>query len=113
MDTSPAMTGTPEAVGDVAPEGGLIERRVRVVFVTQQTSGVARRMASVVASLQARNRSRVDVRIVDAEAESDLVTRLGVDDVPSVVFLEDHRAVACVSGRATLEELEELLSRHG
>jgi thioredoxin-like negative regulator of GroEL len=93
------------------PEVASPSGRVRVLFVTQKTSGVARRMESVVASLQTRNRSRVAVRVVDADEEPELVVRLGVRVIPAVVFLHDRRAVARVDGRATLEELEEVLTR--
>jgi thioredoxin-like negative regulator of GroEL len=82
---------------------------VDVVFVTRHTSGVARRMESVVASLQTRNRARVAVRVVDADANPRVVSRLGVQEVPAVVFLRDSCTVACLQGRATLEELEEIL----
>ena len=84
--------------------------RVHLLFVTSQTSGVGRRMASVVASLQTRNRDRVAVRTVDADAEPALVQKLGVREIPSVVFVRNRRAVACLRGRATLEELESVLN---
>jgi len=83
---------------------------VDVVFVTRQTSGVARRMESVVASLQTRNRARVAVRVVDADANPQVVSRLGVEEIPAIVFLRDRRAIACLQGRVTLDELEEILN---
>ena len=83
--------------------------RVDVLFVTRRTSGVGRRMESVVASLQTRNRARVAVRVVDADAQPELVEHLGVRDVPAVVFVQDRHPVACLQGRATLEDLEEIL----
>ena len=89
----------------VAPTSG----PVPVLFVTNRTSGVGRRMESVVASLQTRNRGRVSVRVVDADAEPELVTQLGVRVIPAIVFFRDRAAIACVHGRATLEELEETL----
>jgi thioredoxin-like negative regulator of GroEL len=87
------------------PSGG----RVDVLFVTKRTSGVGRRMESVVASLLTRNRARVALRVVDADAQPELVERLGVRDVPAVVFVQDRHPVACLQGRATLEDLEEIL----
>lgn len=83
--------------------------RVEVVFVSTPTSGVGRRMASVLASLQTRNRARVIVHVVNAAAEPQTLEQLGVHDVPAVVFLRGRRPIACFLGRATLEELEEVL----
>jgi thioredoxin-like negative regulator of GroEL len=66
-------------------------------------------MESIVASLQTRNRGRVAVRTIDADAEPQLVERLGIHDAPGLVFVRDRRAVARLQGRATLEELERIL----
>ena len=81
-----------------------------VVFVTSRTSGVARRMASVVARLQTRNRGRVTVRVVDADADPQALGRLGVESAPAVVFVREGNAVACVQGRVSLDELEDVLT---
>jgi thioredoxin-like negative regulator of GroEL len=83
--------------------------RIQLLFVTKRTSGVARRMESIVATLQTRNRGRVAVRTIDADAEPQLVERLGVRDAPAVLFVRDKRAVARLQGRVTLEELERVL----
>jgi thioredoxin-like negative regulator of GroEL len=47
---------------------------------------------------------------VDADVETDLVGRLGVDQIPTLVFVKDRRSVARISGRATLEEIENVLA---
>jgi thioredoxin-like negative regulator of GroEL len=86
---------------------------VDVLFVTKRTSAIGRRMASLVASLQTRNRERVIVRFVDAEAEPELLSHLGIRTLPAVVFFHDRRPVACLRGRTTLEELQETLDRCG
>ena len=82
---------------------------VQLIFVTRRTSGVGRRMESVVASLQSRNRDRVVIRTVDADDDADLVARLGVHEVPALVFLQRDRGAVTLEGRATLEELEQAL----
>jgi thioredoxin-like negative regulator of GroEL len=84
-------------------------RRVELLFVTRRTSGVGRRMESVVASLASRNRDRVAIRKVDADSDADLVARLGVRDVPVLIFVHDDRRVLTLEGKATLEELERAL----
>jgi thioredoxin-like negative regulator of GroEL len=83
-----------------------------VLFVTRRTSGVGRRMESVVAMLQAHNRGRFRVRTVDADAEPALVGALGIDEIPAVVVVKGRRPVARVEGRATLEQLERMVSDH-
>lgn len=92
----------------------MIESRpddVHVLFFTTRSSGVGRRMESVVASLQSRHRDRVALRRVDADVEGELVSRLGVSEIPSVLFVQAGRLVRRVQGRATLDELEQALAR--
>ena len=81
---------------------------VQLIFITRRTSGVGRRMESVVASLQSRNRDRIAIRTVDADDDADLVEQLGVREVPTLVFLQGDRNIT-LEGRATLEELEHAL----
>ncbi|HEY5059106.1 MAG TPA: thioredoxin domain-containing protein [Gaiellaceae bacterium] len=84
---------------------------IQLLFVTGRTSGVGRRMESVIASLQARNRGRVAVHRLDADAQPELAAWLGVRSIPTVLFLRDRQPIACLRGRATLEELEQVLER--
>jgi thioredoxin-like negative regulator of GroEL len=88
--------------------GGTAE--LRLLFITRATSGVGRRMESILATLQTRKRDSVQIQRVDADAEADLVGRLGVDQIPTLVFVKDRRSVARISGRATLEEIENVLA---
>jgi thioredoxin-like negative regulator of GroEL len=83
---------------------------LRLLFVTRATSGVGRRMESILATLQTRKRDSVQIQRVDADVETDLVGRLGVDQIPTLVFVKDRRSVARISGRATLEEIENVLA---
>ena len=82
---------------------------VQLLFVTSRTSGIGRRMESIVASLEARNRGRVPIRKVYVDAEPELAERLGIRMIPTVVFLRGGRLMASVRGRATLDELERAL----
>jgi thioredoxin-like negative regulator of GroEL len=83
---------------------------LRLLFVTRATSGVGRRMESILATLQTRKRDSVQIQRVDADVETDLVGRLGVDQIPTLVFVKDRRSVARISGRATLDEIENVLA---
>jgi thioredoxin-like negative regulator of GroEL len=84
---------------------------ILVLLVTKRTSGVGRRMESVLARLQVRERGRIRVGRVDADDRPDLVERLGVDEIPSIVMLEDRKPFARLRGRATLGDVERLLSQ--
>ena len=53
------------------------ESNILVLLVTRRTSGIGRRMESVLARLQVRERDRVRVARVDADDRPDLVRRLG------------------------------------
>jgi thioredoxin-like negative regulator of GroEL len=83
---------------------------ILVLLVTKRTSGVGRRMESVLARLQVRERDRVKVARVDADDRPDLVQRLGVQEIPSIVMFENRKRFACLRGRATLGDVERTLS---
>jgi thioredoxin-like negative regulator of GroEL len=83
---------------------------ILVLLVTRRTSGVGRRMESVLARLQVRERERVRVARVDADDRPDLVQRLGVQEIPSIVMFRDRKRFACLRGRATLGDVERTLS---
>lgn len=83
-----------------------------VVLVTRRTSGVGRRMESLLAQLQLRARNRVEVRAFDADERPDLVRRLGVSEIPSIVVVKDRRPVEVLGGRATFAEIERAVAPH-
>jgi thioredoxin-like negative regulator of GroEL len=63
-------------------------------------------MESVVASLQTRRRNRISIRRIDADAEAELASRLGVREIPTLFLVHDRHRVTRLEGRRTLEELE-------
>jgi thioredoxin-like negative regulator of GroEL len=83
---------------------------LRLLFVTRSTSGVGRRMESILATLQTRKRHSVQIQRVDADDDAELVGQLGIDQIPTLVFVKDRRSVARIGGRATLEEIEGILA---
>jgi thioredoxin-like negative regulator of GroEL len=83
---------------------------VLLLFVSTKTSGVGRRMEPVIANFWMRNRERLSVRRVDADTQSDLVRRLGVHTVPALIFVRDRRPVSRLEGRASVKQLEQVLS---
>ena len=86
---------------------------ILVLLVTRPTSGVGRRMESVLARVQGKERARVRIGRVDADAQPELVERLGVREIPSVVVVKDRTPVAWLAGRVTLEDIEQALSASG
>jgi thioredoxin-like negative regulator of GroEL len=79
------------------------------VFFTEATSGPARRMESLLAHIARKERGRLNVRRVDAEAHPGLVRKFGVERVPSLVFVRDKKIVDRIDGRASMPQIEALL----
>ncbi len=104
-----AAAGTQEAGGEMAEIAG---DRPLLLFFERRTSGPARRMQSLVAHFARKERSRLRVVRVDADENRPLVEKLRVDEIPSLVLVKDRRAVGRLRGRATGEEIEELIRRH-
>ena len=81
-----------------------------VLFVTRRTSGIGRRMESILAQVQVRDRDRLQVRRVDADDSPEIVRRLEVREIPSIVIFKNRRRVAQLRGRTTLADVERALA---
>ena len=69
-------------------------------------------MESLLAQLQRRERERLRISRVDAEATPKLAERLGVDELPALVLLVARRPVARIDGRASAPQIERMLAGH-
>lgn len=88
------------------------EPSVTVFFISRRTSGVARRMDSLIAHLQTRERRRARILKLDADADAHLLARLGVTEVPAIVVVKDRRVVGRLYGQATMPEIDRVVRPH-
>ena len=88
------------------------DRRPLLVFFTSSRSGPARRMESLVAHIARKDRERLRVIQVDVEQRADLVEKLSVRDVPTLVLIVGRKAVGRLAGRASAPKIEALLDEH-
>jgi thioredoxin-like negative regulator of GroEL len=86
--------------------------RPLLVFFTSSRSGPARRMESLVAHVARKERQRLRVVQVDVDQRVDLVEKLGVQDVPTLVLIVNRKAVARITGRASAPKIDALLDEH-
>jgi thioredoxin 2 len=93
---------------------GAAGRRGRnlLVFFSAGHSGPARRMESLLAHLERKERHRLSVKRVDVDHEPELAKRFDVRRVPTLILVKGKRAVARLEGRAKAAEIEELFDRH-
>jgi thioredoxin-like negative regulator of GroEL len=82
------------------------------VFFTSKRSGPARRMESLVAHVARKERGRLRVIQVDVDQRADLVEKLSVQSVPTLVLVVDRKAVARLDGRASAPKIEAMLDLH-
>ncbi len=80
-----------------------------LLFFATTRSGPARRMESLLAHLARKERGRLRVWRVDAETQADWVERFSVDQIPTLVFIKDKKAVARLEGRASAPQIERML----
>jgi thioredoxin-like negative regulator of GroEL len=69
-------------------------------------------MESLLANLARKERDRLRVSRVDIDEHPDLVERLDVTEVPTLVLVSDHRPVARLEGRASAPRIERMIGRH-
>jgi thioredoxin 1 len=90
----------------------LIDDRPQLVFFWSERSGPARRMESLLAHLERKERDWLRVRRVDVDANPDLAERFKVDVVPTLVLIKDKRAVSRLDGRTSAPRIEAMLEPH-
>jgi thioredoxin 1 len=83
-----------------------------LLFFTTSRSGPARRMESLLAHLARKERSRLRVARIDADAQPEWVERLKVTQIPTLILVKDRRPVDRLEGRASAPQIERMLSRH-
>jgi thioredoxin-like negative regulator of GroEL len=69
-------------------------------------------MESLVAHLARKERSRLKVRQVDVDEQSELAERFQITTVPTLVLVKDKRVVGRLEGRVSAPQIEELLEPH-
>jgi thioredoxin 2 len=83
--------------------------RLVLVFFTQERSGPARRMESLLAHIARKERERLRVTRVDVDRRPDLARRFGVTEVPALVLVHENRTVARIDGRSSAPKIERML----
>ena len=86
--------------------------RPLLVFFWSERSGPARRMESLLAHLERKERERMRVRRVDVDASPELAERFRIEVVPTLVLVKDKQAVARLDGRTSAPRIEAMLERH-
>jgi thioredoxin 1 len=86
--------------------------RPLLVFFWSERSGPARRMESLLAHLERKERDRLRVRRVDVDANPELAERFKIDIVPTLVLVKDKKAVSRLDGRTSAPRIEAMLEAH-
>ena len=86
--------------------------RPLLVFFWSERSGPARRMESLLAHLERKERERLRVRRVDVDASPELAERFDVKVVPTLVLVKGKKAVSRLDGRTSAPRIEAMLEQH-
>jgi thioredoxin-like negative regulator of GroEL len=88
------------------------EAKPLLLFFWSERSGPARRMESLLAHLARKERMRLCVIRIDVEAQPDLVERLRVSEIPTLVLVKGKKVVDRLDGRASAPKIEGMLAQH-
>jgi thioredoxin-like negative regulator of GroEL len=69
-------------------------------------------MESLIAHIARKDRDRLRVLQVDVDRRTDLVEKLHVRDVPTLVLVIGRKVVARLDGRASAPMIEQMLAEH-
>ena len=86
--------------------------RPLLVFFWSERSGPARRMESLLAHFERKERQRLRIRRIDVDANPELAERFRVDVVPTLILIKDKRAVSRLDGRTSAPRIEAMLEPH-
>ncbi|HEX3256131.1 MAG TPA: thioredoxin family protein [Gaiellaceae bacterium] len=92
------------------PGGSVTESTPMLLFFTQETSGPARRMESLLAHLARKERGRLRISRIDAPAAPEWVDRLDVTVIPTLILLQHRRPVERLEGRVSAPQIERMLA---
>ena len=84
----------------------------QLVFFYDETSGPARRMESLLAHVERKERGRLQIRRVNIEEHERLVAKFEVEEVPTLMLVKDKKVVDRIDGRASMPQIERLLEEH-
>ena len=104
--------GPVPSVGAEAHGGDQPDARPLLLFFTNRRSGVARRMSSLVAWVSVTEKARLRVIEVDVDENLRFAKALEVTTVPTLLVVHDRRVLARHEGRATGQDIEELIRPH-
>lgn len=88
------------------------DQRPLLVFFGATHSGPARRMASLVAHLARKERTRLRVQEIDIDEQPELAERFRVTTVPTLALVKDKRVVCRLEGRVSAPRIEQMLEPH-
>ena len=88
------------------------DARPLLVFFWSARSGPARRMESLLAHLERKERDRLRVRRVDVDASPEIAERFQVGVVPTLVLVKERKAVSRIDGRTSAPKIEAMLQPH-
>src|SRR5918995_286333 len=83
-----------------------------LLFFTSSRSGPARRMESLLAHLARKERSRLRVARIDADAQPEWTERLQITQIPTLVLIKDRRPVGRLEGRVSAPQIERMIAPH-
>jgi thioredoxin-like negative regulator of GroEL len=81
-----------------------------LLFFTQETSGPARRMESLLAHLARKERDRLRISRIDVSASPEWADVLAIAQIPTLVLLMNHKPVERLEGRASAPQIERMLA---
>jgi thioredoxin-like negative regulator of GroEL len=102
--------GRPSHLSPVPERGS--ESRPLLLFFTNRRSGLARRMSSLVAWVSVTEKARLRVVEVDVDENTEFTRALDVSTVPTLLVVRGREVLARHEGRATGQDIEELIRPH-
>jgi thioredoxin 2 len=83
-----------------------------LVFVRRRQCGSSRKMESLVAWVKVTRKRKLRVVDLDADENPEVLRRLGIEEVPTLLLTMDGQVAGRLEGRATGRQIDELIDTH-
>ena len=89
-----------------------MSERAQLLYFTSPRSGPARRVESLLDQVlqERRNHDAFERAVVDVDEEGATAARYAVEEVPTILVVEDGREMCRIDGRPSVAALREALS---
>ena len=90
----------------------LINKPLALVYTTAVWCGPCKALSPIVDEISNQFKDAISINKLDADTNTEIVTKLGIKGIPTIVFFKDGLEVDRISGAQSKQTLINLINKH-